>query len=222
MKAAATKKKTPAKGYDKFRPEELAKIHIGKADLKLNDDTYRDILREAGKVESAAALDWRGRAAVLARYKELGWKPRHAGKKTSKPNPPSRPLADDPQSKMMRGLWIELHQLGAVRDPSEAALTRFAKRHTRVDDLSWKSGKKASKVIEALKDWRRRARLAHWNKWFASRYPGEKLPVQLEVALETQVMQLTLSDEVPEAIRQECGEAVYALLWEYQQNQKEE
>lgn len=159
MKATAAKKKTPAKGYDKFRPEELAKIHIGKADLKLDDDTYRDILREAGKVESAAALDWRGRAAVLARYKELGWKPRHAGKKTTKPNPPSRPLADDPQAKMMRGLWIELHQLGAVRDPSESALAAFAKRLTRVSALQWLRVDQASKVIEALKDWRTRSML---------------------------------------------------------------
>lgn len=158
MKTAAAKKKPPAKGYDKFRPEELAKIHIARKDLGLSDDLYRDILREAGKVESAADLDWRGRAAVLARFKELGWKAT-AGKKAAKPGKTSRPLADDPQSKMMRGLWIELHQLGAVRDPSEAALAAFAKRHTKVDDLSWASGKKASKVIEALKDWRARTLL---------------------------------------------------------------
>ena len=152
---AATPKKKPPKGYDKFRGPELAKIHIGKADLKLDDDTYRDILREAGKVESAADLDWKGRAAVLARFKELGWKAT-AAKKATRPGKPNRPLADDAQSKMIRGLWIELHQLGAVRDSSEEALAKFAKRHTRVDTLQWASAENASKVIEALKDWRDR------------------------------------------------------------------
>jgi hypothetical protein len=36
----------------------------------------------------------------------------------------SRTLADDDQSKMMRGIWLELHAMSIVRDPSEAALLR--------------------------------------------------------------------------------------------------
>jgi phage gp16-like protein len=143
-------------GYDKFRREELAKIHIGKKDLALTDDIYRDILREAGGVESSKDLDWRGRQAVLERYKELGWKPQPAKKaapSTSGRGRGVRELADDPQSKKIRALWIELHQAGKVRDPSETALISYVKRMTKVAALQWLNTAQASTVIEALKKW---------------------------------------------------------------------
>ena len=136
--------------YDKFRGPELAKIHIGKKDLGLDDDTYRDILREAGRVESSADLDYRGRMAVLERFKELGWRPKHKGQA---PGKPSRPLADDPQSKKIRALWLDLHAAGKVRDSSERALASYCKRMTGRDALQWLSTGEASRVIEALKQW---------------------------------------------------------------------
>ncbi|WP_298437993.1 gp16 family protein [Geobacter sp.] len=136
--------------YDKFRREELAKIHIGKSQLRLGDEVYRDILWQAGRVESSADLDWQGRQAVLERFKELGWQPKHKGKT---PGKPSRILADDPQSKKIRALWLELHAAGRVRDPSEKALASYVKRMTGVAALQWLRGDQASTVIEALKKW---------------------------------------------------------------------
>lgn len=126
-------------GHDKYRREELAKIHIGKKDLNLSEDIYRDIIRAAGGVESSADLDWRGRQAVLERFKELGW--------------PSRPKADDPQSKKIRALWLELHAVGKVRDASEKALASYVRRMTGVAALQWLNTRQASTVIEALKQW---------------------------------------------------------------------
>jgi phage gp16-like protein len=143
----AKNKRVPSS--DKFRKEELAKIHIGKSQLQLSDDVYRDILWQAGGVESAADLDWRGRQAVLDRFKELGWKPRHAGKKAKT----SRPLAADPQSKKIRALWLELAAAGKVRDSSEAALASYVRRMTGRDALQWLTGAEASRVIEAMKQW---------------------------------------------------------------------
>lgn len=138
--------------YDRFRDAEIAKIHIGKGQLHLSEDIYRDIIREAsgGKTESAADLDWRGRRAVLERYAELGWKPRHRGKTPAKP---SRPLADDGQSRKIRALWIELHQAGKVRDSSEQALGSYLKRMTGVAALQWLNNEQAILVIESLKKW---------------------------------------------------------------------
>lgn len=136
--------------YDKFRREELAKIHIGKKDLGLDDDTYRDILYQAGGVESAANLDWKGREAVLERFRELGWKARS---KSGHPGHASRSLADDPQSKKIRALWLALHEVGKVRDASEMSLATYVKRMTGVSALQWLNTRQASAVIEALKQW---------------------------------------------------------------------
>jgi len=145
-----TTQKTAPRGTDKYRREELAKIHIAKKDLGLSDEIYRDIIYQAGSVESSADLDYRGRAAVLERFAELGWK-----SKTRSPAPGSRSrtLADDPQSKKIRALWLELHTAGKVRDSSEKALASYVRRMTRVAALQWLDNKQAQTVIESLKKW---------------------------------------------------------------------
>ncbi|MRR33176.1 regulatory protein GemA [bacterium] len=143
--------KRPVKntGLDRYRREELAKIHIGKKDLGLADDIYRDILFQAAGVESSADLDWKGRQAVLERFAELGWKVKPAKRAAARP---SRRLAYDPQSKMLRGMWIELHKAGKVEDPSEAALCKFAKRMTGKDALQWLSNRDVTVVKKALEE----------------------------------------------------------------------
>jgi len=54
-------------------------------------------------------------------------------------------------------LWADLSALGALRDPSEKALRRFVKRVAKVDSLAWLGPHEANAVIEALKQWRKRA-----------------------------------------------------------------
>lgn len=126
---------------------DLAKIHIAKKALGLDDDTYRAILRRIGGVESSAQLDAAGRRALLAEFRSKGWKPK----------PPraaqTRTLASDPQSRLIRALWLTLHQAGKVRDPSERSLGHYVKRQTGVDRLDWLSVQQARTVIEALKGW---------------------------------------------------------------------
>ncbi len=133
------------------RNNELAQIHIAKQQLGLDDETYRSMLFTVARVESSKDLDYAGRLAVLDHMRARGWSNKPARKAQS-----SRLLADDPQSKMIRGLWLELHQLGAVKNPAEAALNSFIKRHTGIDRLEWLSGKQASGIIEILKKWRDR------------------------------------------------------------------
>jgi len=50
----------------------LAKIHIAKAQLGLDDDAYRAVLAAHG-VESAKDLDTKGLEAVLTHMEKLGW-----------------------------------------------------------------------------------------------------------------------------------------------------
>ena len=67
---------------------------------------------------------------------------------------------------VMRAVWIEMHRKGIVRDGSELALTHWAKRASAkrnggvgVDSLDWleQDWRLASKVLEDLKQWRKRA-----------------------------------------------------------------
>lgn len=52
---------------------QLALIHVAKAKLNLDDDTYRDILWVQAHVESAKDLDEIGVERVLQRFRELGF-----------------------------------------------------------------------------------------------------------------------------------------------------
>ncbi len=128
-----------------YRRKCLAKIHIAKKELGLNDEDYQDLIRVMvpGK-DSAADLDDGELQLLLDRLQELGWRPRL-------PRSADRPL---PASVWKaRRLWLQLYELGAVRNPQWTALARFAKRMTGIGDLRRLSDKQGVIVIEALKQW---------------------------------------------------------------------
>lgn len=131
------------------RKNELAMIHIAKNALGLDRETYELTLSNLcnGK-RSSADLDWQERQKVLQHFKSKGWINKPAKKARTE-----RPLANSDQIKMIRGLWIELHQMGQLKDSSEQAINRFAKRQFSVDRVEWLDGKQASNMIEALKGW---------------------------------------------------------------------
>ena len=90
---------------------------------------------------------------VLEHMKRKGFKVRPAASAA-----PSRALAQFPQALKIRALWRFLHQLGAVRNPSEAALAAYVKRLTVVDALQWITGEQAARIIETLKKWAERVK----------------------------------------------------------------
>lgn len=55
------------------RTSELAKIHIAKKQLGLDDDTYRDMLWTVARVRSSSELDHAGRKTVLDHLKARGF-----------------------------------------------------------------------------------------------------------------------------------------------------
>ena len=126
-------------------------IHVGKSDLSIDDDTYREILQRIGKKSSAAELTIPELEKVLEHMKHSGFKVR--SKKKAPQENPSRPLAQDLESKKIRALWLFLHELGAVKNPSEAALAAYVKRIAGVDALQWISGEQAERLIETMKKW---------------------------------------------------------------------
>lgn len=127
-------------------------IHIGKGQLGMDDETYRTMLVGLGLPNSTAAMTVPQLEVVLEHMKRSGFKVRSKAKQSTK-SEPSRPLAQDDESKKIRALWLFLHQLGAVRNPSEEALAAYVKRITGVDALQWINGVQAETLIESLKKW---------------------------------------------------------------------
>lgn len=135
------------------RQTDLAKIHMAKKQLGLDDDTYRQILWQVGKVESAADLDLAGRSKLIQHFKDKGWKP----KRSKKYSPKSRHKDEKNQADKIRALWITMHNQGIVRDGSEQALNHYINRMVAVAQVGWLHGKKANTIIESLKQWQARA-----------------------------------------------------------------
>ena len=136
-------------------PAQIKKIHILKSALKLDDDTYRATLAGFGAKSS------KDRSFTLTKADELiqdlvekavaagVWEKRKPARKAKATRRP----ADDPQSKMLRAYWIQLHQAGKVTNPAESALVAFARRMTRKDALEWLSDRDVTVVKKALKEW---------------------------------------------------------------------
>lgn len=134
------------------RSADLAMIHIAKKALGLDDETYRSMLFTVAHVNSSKELDYAGRLKILTHLKACGWKQKPPVKAKQK-----SPLAGEPQQKMIRGLWLELHSKGIVLDPSEKAISRFINNQTRIERIEWISTSQASSIIERLKSWLDRA-----------------------------------------------------------------
>jgi phage gp16-like protein len=128
----------------------IAKIKIGQKQIGLSDDDYRAMLSDRYDVESSTQLTDAQLGNLIQHMERLGFQPIPSANATA------RKLADDRQSKMIRGIWLELHQQGVVRNPSEQALAAYVKRQTGVERLEWLTMVQASNVIESLKAWRDR------------------------------------------------------------------
>lgn len=141
-----------------YRNSLIKLIQVAKRDLNLDETNYRAILFAQGGNESLAAMPIDGMKKVLDYLKAQGFKVRKT--KTD------RKQASGKDASKVRALWLFLHELGAVRDPSEAALTAYVKRIAKVDDVQWMRGDRGVKtaagpefkarqdlVIETLKSW---------------------------------------------------------------------
>ena len=131
----------------------LAKVHIAKKALGLDEDSYRAVIERVsgGRATSSGALSLSQLDALLARFKDLGWKPAA---------PTARGRTRDRQSAKVRALWLALAEAGVVRDRSEAALRAYCRRQVGVEDLRFADSEQKSALIEALKGWSARAGLS--------------------------------------------------------------
>ena len=58
------------------RSRDLAKIHLARKQLGMDEETYRALLRRVAGVDSAAKASATGRARILAEFERLGWRPK--------------------------------------------------------------------------------------------------------------------------------------------------
>lgn len=128
------------------RKARMAKLHIAKAQLKLSDEIYRDIIRRITNKESSAVCSVSELDLLLAEMKRLGFADRQA------------PLSGKAYVRMIYGLWKDLRPY--VSDSSRAALRSFVRRQTAteinqkgVSAPEFLTPDEGAKMIEALKGW---------------------------------------------------------------------
>jgi phage gp16-like protein len=142
------------------RRARLAKIHIAKKQLALEDDSYRALLVRVTGQESSATCTPSQLDAVLAEFARLGFtadKPKH-------------PRSDKAYVRMIYGVWSDLKPF--VVDNSHTALRSFVRRQTGQDAPEFLNPEDANLVIEGLKAWLQRER----GKQGASRRGAKQLP----------------------------------------------
>lgn len=125
-------------------------IHVAKTKLTLDDEVYRDILESTTGKTSSKLLTPIQLEAVLDRLKQLGFEV------DSKDKTGVKNLANDSQSKLIRHLWLQLHEAGQVKNGSEQALAKFIENRVKVSALQFLSSESADMVINHLRQWCKR------------------------------------------------------------------
>lgn len=134
---------------DDQRKRDLARIHVAKKKLGLDDDTYRDMLWTIGRVRSAAHLDSAGRRQVIVHLKSRGFKP--STSKARRKNYPGRPHNCDehPQLRKIEALLTDAKRPWAYADA-------MAKKMFAKDRLTFCNSQEWGKIISALEYDKRR------------------------------------------------------------------
>lgn len=129
----------------------LKLIQIGKRDLVMDDDVYRDMLEQETGQRSAKNLSQWQLSKVLERMKALGFKPKHKSNKNGKPRAP--------EVGKIKAIWITMHKQGFVRNGRDAAIDAYVRRMTTrmngrgIERANWLKSHQAAEVLESLKKW---------------------------------------------------------------------
>ncbi|MDD2998369.1 MAG: regulatory protein GemA [Candidatus Riflebacteria bacterium] len=122
------------------RRKDLAMIHLAKKDLGLDDDIYRDILKQCCGVESSAELDQPNRRKLLAFFRGRGW-----GRQDHRQNRPKNMNVPD-RSRMLK----KIEALLAEAKRPWAYADSLSKRICKVDSLAFCKPAQLGKIIAAL------------------------------------------------------------------------
>lgn len=150
--AAATRRRPPVNGQD--RKNDLARIHMLRAELGWDEDMYRDVMATVCQgVRSAALLDITGRQRLIAHLQAA--KARAAGQAAK----PAAKIIRRPLTAIERklwSLWMQAADAGLVRERKMAAIVAWVHRQTGVERIEWLNAAQQDLVVESLKRWIKR------------------------------------------------------------------
>lgn len=133
----------------------LKLVQIGKRELQMDDEAYRDLLEEVTGQRSSRGLPDFKLSMVIDRMKSLGFVPRQQSQ--SQTNQRRYRSSEAPK---ILAIWITMFKQGFVRNGSDQALDAYVKRMTSqinggsgVAKLEWAKTEQAVYVLEALKEW---------------------------------------------------------------------
>jgi len=123
--------------------KQISLIHVAKAQLRLEDDDYRAILRSFGGVESSADLEPPGFLRVMDAFSRLGFRSdfskRNFGERAG--------MASPRQVATIRKLWAEY----TAGEGTDKTLGKWLERTLKVSSLRFMASDVAPKAITALK-----------------------------------------------------------------------
>ena len=125
------------------RRKQLAAIHAAKRDLAMDDDIYRQMLRNVTGVDSARDLDGRGLRIVLDHLRRIGWEQR-----------PSRQVAQHPgtphnlrNEAMLQKIGAQLADMGLPWSYADA----IAMRQAGIERVAWvRDDRQLRAIVSAL------------------------------------------------------------------------
>ncbi|PPA30451.1 regulatory protein GemA [Aeromonas jandaei] len=124
-----------------MRNGQMAKIHIAKAELGLDDEEYRALLGRVAGVKSAKELNPRQIGAVLAAFEKLGWQP-----KASKKQHGRRPSV----AKTRQGILGKIEALLADAGRPWAYAKSMAHHMFKREELDWLTTDELTRLMQAL------------------------------------------------------------------------
>ena len=106
-------------------------LHVAKAKLAMDDDTYRSVLAKCAGVTSSTKLDVAGFTAVMGFFEYCGFTPRSA---TGANYGNREGMATYAQLELIRTLWLETTQMQTLDEP---AMNKWLVRCFKVSSLRY-------------------------------------------------------------------------------------
>lgn len=105
------------------RKRDLAKLHIAQKELAITDDDCKKLIGRVSRGRSTSRKDLcaRERAALLAEFIRLGWRPKNGGDPVQQPVKPKT----SKQARYLEHLWREAAKLGAAHCAGMQGLQRM-------------------------------------------------------------------------------------------------
>ena len=132
------------------RSKLYAQIHIAKKQLLIEEDDYRALLLRVTNQDSLKSCSFAQLHLVIEHFKKMGFQ--NINKSQAMPNPS---YGKDQRNKIL-SLWIELADLGIVKNRNDDALASYCKKICKIEHWHWLDSQNCSKVIETLKKWKQR------------------------------------------------------------------